>query len=453
MNEELIGTVDQTIVLLQQHRLDELRKLLSELHPADLAEVLQELEEEDRKAVVQVLAGPTAAEAISELEPEEQAELLTALTPEQAKAILDEMSADDAADLFAELDPEKAGALLGLMAKDEATEVRELLGFREDSAGGLMTTEFVAIQAHRTAAEAIEQLRREAPSAETAYYVYVVDAQERLVGVLSLRELIIAPPDAEIRSIMRTNPVAVHVNEDQEEVARVVQKYNLLAVPVVDDQGVLRGIVTVDDVIDVLEEEATEDLYRAGGVSDAEQETDLEGAIWPSVRARLPWLLGLLFLSLVTGKVIEHYTPLLNQFVALATFITTMAGGAGNAATQALTVMVRGLATGEVEGRQVWLVVWREARIGLVVGLVCGAALGITATVWHGSAWVGLIVGLALTVNLMLAKAAGSLVPVILQRIGLDPAVASGPFIATITDTFSMLVYFTFAALVLRAAL
>lgn len=451
MNQELIGTLDQTIVLLQQHRLDELRELLSELHPADLAEVLQELEEEDRTAVVQLLAGPTAAEAISELEPEEQAELVTALPPAQAKAILDEMSADDAADLFAELDPEKAGALLDLMAQEEATDVRELLGFREDSAGGIMTTELVAVQAHRTAAEAIEQLRREAPSAETAYYVYVIDAQERLVGVLSLRELIVAPPETEVRAIMRTNPVSVHVNEDQEEVARVVQKYNLLAVPVVDDQGILRGIVTVDDVIDVLEEEATEDIYRAGGVSEAEYETDLEGAIWPSVRARLPWLLGLLFLSLLSGKVIETFTPLINQVSALAVFITTMAGGSGNAATQALTVMVRGLATGEVERGQLIRAVWREARIGLVTGLICGLVLGGAAMLWNGSPWVGLIVGLALTINLMLAKAAGSLVPVIIQRLGLDPAVASGPFIATITDTFSMLVYFTIASLVLHA--
>ena len=451
MNQELIGILDQTIVLLQQHRLDELRALLSELHPADLAEVLQELEEEDRTAVVQLLAGPTAAEAISELELEEQVDLVTALPPEQAKVILDEMSADDAADLFAELDPEQAGALLGLMAKEEATDVRELLGFREDSAGGIMTTEFVAIQAHRTAAEAIEQLRREAPSAETAYYVYVVDARERLVGVLSLRELIVAPPDAEVRSIMRTNPVSVHVGDDQEEVARVVQKYNLLAVPVVDDQEILRGIVTVDDVIDVLEEEATEDIYRAGAVS--EEEIDPEGAIWPSIRARLPWLLGLLFLSLLSGKVIETFTPLMDRVHALAIFITTMAGGAGNAATQALTVVVRGLATGEVERGQLARVVWREARIGLVIGLVCGLVLGVAATIWNGSPWIGLIVGLSITINLMLAKAAGSLVPVIIQRIGLDPAVASGPFIATITDTTSMLVYFSIAALVLRAVL
>lgn len=453
MNQELIGVLDQTIILLQQHRDDELKELLATLHPADLAEILQELDEEDQARVLQLLSGSTAAEAISELELEEQASILTSLPQERAEAILEEMSADDVADLFAELPPEQAGALMQLMTQEDATDVRELMGFREDSAGGIMTTEFVAIHAHRTAGEAIDELRQVAPSAETAYYVYVVDARERLVGVLSLRELIIAPPTAVVREIMRSSVVSVHVNDDQEEVAQVVKKYNLLAVPVIDDQEVLRGIVTVDDVIDVLEEEATEDLYRAGGVSEAEQELDLEGSIWPSIKARLPWLMGLLFLSLLSGKVIEHFTPLMDNVTALAVFITTMAGGAGNAATQALTVVVRGLATGEIDRDHFLRVVWREARIGLTIGLICGLVLGITATVWNHSPWIGLIVGLSIAINLMLAKAAGSVVPVLIQRAGLDPAVASGPFIATVTDTTSMLVYFTIATLVLRAVL
>lgn len=449
MDQELIGTLDQTIVLLQQRREDELRDLLAPLHPADLAEILEELEDEQRSAVLHLLTEEAAAEAIAEMEPEDQAAILTALTEERAEAILDEMSADDVADLVGELPPHQAGAILELMDDEDATDVRELLGFRPDTAGGIMTTEYISVHSSLTAEAAIDELRRLAPAAETAYYVYVINGREQLVGVLSLRELIVASPKALVKDIMRTTVLSVHVNEDQEEVARVVKKYNLLAVPVVDDQDVLRGIVTVDDVIDVLEEEATEDLYRAGGVSEAEPDMDLEAGIWPSVRARLPWLMGLLFLSLVSGKVIEHFNPLMDNVSALAVFITTMAGGAGNAATQALTVMVRGLATGEVDTALFWRVVWREARLGLTIGILCGLALGATATLWHGSIWIGLIVGLAISINLMLAKAAGSVVPVLLQRLGLDPAVASGPFIATVTDTTSMLVYFTIASLVL----
>lgn len=452
MDQELIGTLDQTIVLLQQRREDELRQLLAPLHPADLAEILEELEDDQRSAVLHLLSKEQAAEAIAEMEPEDQASILTAMTEERAEAILEEMSADDVADMVGDLPPHQAGAILQLMDDEDATDVRELLGFRVDTAGGIMTTEYIAVHSSLTAEEAIDEMRRLAPAAETAYYVYVINVREQLVGVLSLRELIVAQPKALVKEIMRTSLLSVHVNEDQEEVARVVKKYNLLAVPVVDDQDVLRGIVTVDDVIDVLEEEATEDLYRAGGVSDAEQDLDMEAGIWPSVRARLPWLMSLLFLSLVTGKVIEYFNPLLTQVAALAVFITTMAGGAGNAATQALTVAVRGLATGEVEMTQFWRIVWREARIGLAIGLISGVVLGITATLWHDSVWIGVVVGLSISINLMLAKAVGATIPILLDRLGLDPAVASGPFIATVTDTTSMLVYFTTATLVLSWA-
>lgn len=448
MNQEMVGILDQTIVLLQQHREDELKRMLAPLHPADLAELLEELEDDQRTAVLQLLSEETAAEAISEMEPEDQASILTNMEEGRAEAILEEMSADDVADLVGDLPPHQAGAILQLMDSEDATDVRELLGFRSDTAGGIMTTEYISVHSSLTAEEAIDEMRRAAPAAETAYYVYVVNAQEQLVGVLSLRELIIAQPKALVKDIMRPGVVAVHVNEDQEEVARLVKKYNLLAVPVTDDQQVLRGIVTVDDVLDVLEEEATEDIYRAGGVSDAEQDLDLEAGIWPSIKARLPWLMGLLFLSLVSGKVIEHFDPLMDRVSTLAIFITTMAGGAGNAATQALTVVVRGLATGEIEKSRFWWVVWREARIGLTIGLICGLVLGATATIWHGSLSLGLIVGLAISINLMLAKAAGSVVPVMIQKIGLDPAVASGPFIATVTDTTSMLVYFTIATVI-----
>lgn len=449
MDQELIGTLDQTIILLQQRREDELRELLAPLHAADLAEILEELEDDQRSSVLHLLTTEAVAEAIAEMESEDQAAILTGMTEERAEEILEEMSADDVADMVGDLPPHQAGAILQLMHARDAVDVRELLGFRPDTAGGIMTTEYISVHSSLTAAEAIDELRRVAPAAETAYYVYVINGREQLVGVLSLRELIVASPKALVKDIMRSTVLSVHVNEDQEEVARVVKKYNLLAVPVVDDQDVLRGIITVDDVIDVLEEEATEDLYRAGGVSDAEQDLDYAAGIWPSIKARLPWLMGLLFLSLVSGKVIEHFAPLMNNVTALTVFITTMAGGAGNAATQALTVVVRGLATGEVDMDHFWRVVGREARVGLSIGIICGVVLGATATLWHGSIWIGLIVGISISINLMLAKAAGSLVPVLIQKAGFDPAVASGPFIATVTDTTSMLVYFTIATVVL----
>jgi magnesium transporter len=447
LNQDLHGLFDQTIVMLNMRRLDELKDLLSSVPPADVAELLEELEADQRAAVMQLLSDEVAADTIAEMEPEDQVSILESLGSQRAGDILDEMSADDVADMVGELTPEERGALLNLLEPEGATDVRELLEYPPDTAGGLMTTEVVALREGLTAQEAIDELRRQAPEVETAYYVYVVNDRDQLAGVLSLRELIIAAPDALVRDIMRRKVISMRADEDQEQVARNVKKYNLLAMPVVDHDNVLLGIVTVDDVIDVLEEEATEDLYRAAGVSE-EEGADRESGTWQSVRARLPWLMGLLFLSLVSGKVIEHFNGLLTTVSALAVFITTMAGGAGNAATQSLAVVVRGLATGDIERQHIMPVVWRELRVGAIIGAICGVALAVTATLWHGQPAIGLIAGTAIFINLTLAKVAGTLVPVMLQSLGLDPAVASGPFIATVTDTTSMLIYFGIASLV-----
>lgn len=442
-----MGILDQTIVLLEQRREDELKEFLATLHPADLAELLEELEPAERAAVVHLLSDETAAETISELEVEDQAELLESLGSERAGDILDEMSADDVADLVGELSPSRAGELLDLMEPEDATEVRELLEYGEDTAGGIMTTEYVALPGSLTAQQAIDELRRLAPDAESAYYVYVVNEQEQLLGVLSLRELIVSAPDRPIQEIMRKSIVSVHVNDDQEAVARVVRKYNLMAVPVVDEEEVLCGIITVDDILDVLEEEATEDAYRAAGVGDHEED---EAGIWPIIRARLPWLVGLLFLSMLSATVVQSFEGVITSVAVLSVFMTTMAGESGNAATQALAVVVRGLATGDVERDRIWAIVWRELRVGLVVGGVCGVVLAVIATIWQGQPWLGLIVGPAMFLNLTLAKATGAFVPFIIERFGFDPAVASGPFIATVTDSTSMLIYFGIASVVIR---
>lgn len=447
MNQELIGILDQTIVLLEQRREDELKEFLATLHPADLAELLEELEPAERAAVVHLLSDETAAETISELEVEDQAEILESLGSERAGDILDEMSADDVADLVGELSQSRADELLDLMEPEDATEVRELLEYGEDTAGGIMTTEYVALPGSLTAQQSIDELRRLAPDAESAYYVYVVNEKEQLLGVLSLRELIVSAPDRPIQEIMRKSIVSVHVNDDQEEVARVVRKYNLMAVPVVDREEVLCGIITVDDVLDVIEEEATEDAYRAAGVGAHDED---DAGIWPIIRARLPWLVGLLFLSMLSATVVQSFEGVITSVAVLSVFMTTMAGESGNAATQALAVVVRGLATGDVERDQIWAVVWRELRVGLVVGGVCGVVLAVIATIWQGHPWLGLIVGPAMFLNLTLAKATGAFVPFIIERFGFDPAVASGPFIATVTDSTSMLIYFGIASVVIR---
>ncbi len=449
MDQDTHGVLDRILALLEQQDHEELKRFLSPMHPADLAEVLLELDDDQRALVVGLVTPEAAAETIAEMEPEDQASILESLEDKQVSDILDEMSADDAADLVGEMSPQQAGELLRLMDAEDASDVRELLEYDEDTAGGIMTTEFMALPGRLTAQEAIEELRRLAPDAETAYYVYVVNEKGQLQGVLSLRELIVAPPSRPIFQIMRTSTLSVHVDEDQEEVARVVKKYNLLAVPVIDHNNVLRGIVTVDDIIDVIEEEATEDIYRAAGVA-SEEEQDLQSGVWPVIRARLPWLVGLLFLSMLSAKVIEQFEGAIATAAVLSVFITTMAGESGNAATQALAVVVRGLATGDLDSGQLWHTVWRELRVGVTVGAVCGSVFALIAVVWQGQPWLGLVVGSAMFVNLIIAKATGAFVPFIIHRLGLDPAVASGPFITTVTDSTSMLIYFGIATLVLR---
>jgi len=449
MDQDLLAIHEQALALLEQDRQDELKQLLQTLHPADLAEVLEELEDEHQTLILRLLTDEAAADTLSEMEAEDQASILESLGDERAGDILEEMSADDVADLVGDLSPQQGEDILDLMDDEDSADVRELLEFGPETAGGIMTTEYIALAADMTAQQAIEEMRRLAPEAETAYYVYVVNEHEKLLGVLSLRDLIIAQPDRRIREIMRRSVQTVHIDEDQEEVARVVKKYNLLAVPVVDHHQVLRGIVTVDDVIDVLEDEATEDIFRAAGVGGAEEQ-DLELGIWPAIRARLPWLVSLLFLEMISGVVIDHFSGILTTFAILSIFITTMSGEAGNAATQSLTVVVRGLATGEIERSQIWAIVWRELRVGAVIGVACGVVLAISATIWQRSIWIGLIAGSAIFFNMVIAKAAGAFFPVMIDRFGIDPAVASGPLITTVTDSTSMLIYFGIASIVLR---
>lgn len=431
-----------------------LKAFLVDQHAADVAEWLEELSDEAREAIFKLLEPEHAAEVMGELELETQADLVTALDVEKAGDIIEEMPTDDVADLMAELTPEEQGEILGELEAEDAADVRDLLQYEPDTAGGIMTTEYITLQVEMTAQEAIEHLRAVGPDAETIYYVYAVDESERLLGVVSLRDLIVAPPQRTVRSIMRTKVVSVPAGLDQEEVAKAVSKYNLMAIPVVDREERLVGVITVDDVIDVLEEEATEDALRMSAVTPDEEDpsgTNFSAGIWRMVRPRLPWLVSLLFLELVSGQVIEHFQSGMPTAVLtlLTIFITTMAGESGNAATQALAVVVRSLATGEITTGDLAKVVWRELRVGVTAGIVCGVVLAGLAFVMKGSLSLALVVGVAIAVNIPVAKIMGAFFPIVITKLGVDPAVASGPFITTVTDVTSMLTYFGVATLIL----
>jgi magnesium transporter len=435
--------------LLEAGERQRITALLTDLHPTDLAEVLEELPAGHRRQILGLFDVEFVANVLQEMEYAEAARVLRDLDGERASAVLDEMSTDDLADLLGELPESEAGRLLSLMESDEAEDVQELLEYGEETAGGIMAKDFIALDRRLTAAEATERVRAQAEEAETAYYTYVVNERGGLVGVVSLRELIIAPATARLEDIMETNVISVSPDTDQEEVARLVARYDLLAIPVVDANNRLLGIVTVDDIIDVIEEEATEDIYRMAGTG-ADEEEELAASPWVKARRRLPWLGVLLVGNFLSANVIQGFTSTLERIVALAYFIPVLMDMGGNVGTQSFAVVVRGLSTGEIDTRRLLRTVLREAEVGVLVGAIFGTAIALIASLWQGSPMLGLVVGLAMGITLITAAMVGTFVPLVFDRVGVDIAVASGPFITTVIDVTGLMIYFWLATTLMR---
>ena len=423
------------------------RELKAGTHPGDLHDLIEELDLDQKVELLQRLSDTDAALILQEMEDFIQADILPLLDKEQAKAILKNLASDDAVDLIGELSPEDAEEMLQLIGEEEEPiDFGDLLKYPEDSAGGIMTTEYISLPADIPVEDAISRLREIAPEAETIYYVYVVDEEGHLIGVLSLRDLIASSDGTLLKNIMRRNVISVNAELDQEEVARVVSKYDLLAVPVVDDQERLLGIITVDDVIDVLEQEATEDIYRLAGASEVEGMELTEAPVSKVVRLRLPWLLISMVGGIISGSVIGVYRNTLEAIVMLAVFIPVIMGMGGNVGTQSSTIFVRGLATGEIDRSEVWPYFFREIRIGLVMGIICGTLISITAYIWQGNPYLGLVVGISMLITITVATLIGTLVPLLLNKVNIDPAITAGPFVTTIKDFTGLIIYFIIAS-------
>lgn len=425
---------------------EQIRRGLQEgIHPGDLLELLHGLDDEGMEKLLGLLTDEEAGALIQEMEQFEQASLFRLLNSNRASAILRRMPSDDAVDLLGELSPEKSAELLGMVDEDY-DEFSGLLKYPEESAGGIMTTEFISLPAELHVEEAIARLREIAPDAETIYYVFVVDEENRLSGVLSLRDLIAAPDGTPLKSIMRRNVISVHVTTDQEEAARVVARYDLLAVPVVDDEKRLLGIITVDDVIDVLEQEATEDIYRLAGAGEvAGAELPVHRIAWH----RAPWLVICLLGGLLSGSIIGVFESTLQSILVLAVFIPVIMDMGGNVSTQSSTIFVRGIATGEIGLTGMWRYFVREIKVGLFMGVLFGLLIALSAFLWRGSPVLGLVVGTSMFATVSLATLIGSLVPILFYRLNIDPAITSGPLVTTIKDITGLLIYFGMATLFL----
>jgi magnesium transporter len=429
---------------LYSENIDDFREEFLELHPYDQAAFFGELKDEERAKVYNFLSPEEMADLFENLESDEEdfKDVLAQMNPNYAADMLSNMYADDAVDVLNELDKDQVVSYLTIMDEEAAQEIKDLLHYEEYTAGSIMTTEFVAISANQTVRSAMYILKKEAPQAETIYYIFVVDEDKRLAGVISLRDLIVSDDETMIAEVMNDRVVSVSVGEDQEEVARMMRDYNFLALPVVDFQNHLLGIITVDDIMDVMEEEASDDYSKLAGIADLDT---MDRNPLTAAKKRLPWLIILLFLGMFTASLIGRFEDTLNKVAILAVFIPLIAGMAGNTGTQALAVAVRGIATGDLEKESKWSIILREAGTGFITGAICGILVTFIVYFWQGELFLGVLVGISIFITLIIATLAGSLVPLIMHRLKIDPAVASGPFITTINDIISILVYFGIA--------
>lgn len=408
---------------------DRIADLLAALHPADSADVLEELHPDQQRAVFAELEHEDAAEVLAYLDTDDQADVVAELPTAVLADILDEMEPDDAADVLAELPAARASAALADM--EDSSEVKALLTYEEESAGSLMTRNLITLRAGASVGQALNLLRQIHPDAEVSYYLYVTDADNRLVGVLSLRQMVIADLDTPLARIMNPDVISVSVDADQEEAARILARYGLLALPTVDAQGRLVGAITADDVIDVIQEEATEDIYRLANLPG---ETSVDQSVLTASRQRLTWLLLNLPTALLASGVVSQFEGTVQQVAVLAVFMPIIAGMGGNAGIQTLTLIVRSIALGEINLRDSWRALGREALIGLVNGICFGVVIGLVGLFWKGLPILGLVAGVAMLANMVAAALAGTLVPLVLRRFGADPALASGVIVTTFTD-------------------
>jgi magnesium transporter len=437
-------TLDQVREALAQGDWNQAVALVEALRPPDQADLFGELPPTEQDQLLPHLDLENSADILEELEEEEAAEIAARLEAEELARILDEMEPDEAADLLGDIPPEHATEALAAMEGPE--EVRPLLVHADESAGGLMTSARIMLHKEMTVEGAIAYLRAVAPESEDVYYLFVVDEEVRLVGVVSLRQMVVVPPWTRVGEIMDPDVIHVRADADREEATRLMARYDLLALPVVDQANRLLGLITHDDLVKVLEEEATEDIYRLGGVPE---ESPPDVPIPAALRTRLPWLVLNLGTALASAAVLSLFEGTIARVAVLAAFFPIVAGVSGSAGTQTLTVTVRGLALGELDPRDGLRALIREMFIGLVNGITVGGLIGLIALLWKGTPMLGVVVGLATLLNLFGAGIAGALIPLVMQILRIDPALASPILVTTITDSCGYFIYLGLATLVL----
>jgi len=424
-----------------------LKKLIDDMRAADLADLIEYLDPEERLFIFNLLEPDGAGEVLVEIETPVQERILKDLDNQAITEIVQGLDSDDAADLVGDLPDDRAREIIERVGDEVSEELEKLLPYPEDTAGGIMALEFVAVKADASVKDAIDTIREKREEVENLYYIWVVDDLGKLVGVISLKDLVLEPTDRKISDIMNPEVISVHVDTDQEEVARLVKKYDLVAIPVVGDDNRLAGRITHDDIIDVIEEEADEDISLMAGVID--QEIAEESTLKIS-RARLPWLIAGLFGGIIAAAVINQFESSLEKILALSFFFPVIMAMGGSTGTQAATIVVRGMATGDISLVNIGKRLWMEMRVALVNALVCGILLALIVGTWVSDYGLGSVVGLALVLIIVNAGVIGSAVPMALKKWNIDPALATGPFVTTSNDILSLLIYLGLVTIYLR---
>ena len=433
--------------LLRRGAISHLGKIVNKTHAADLSVVFRSLSVAQQRKLFSLISDVEQKGILfAELDEDTFQDLIDDMKVEDIVRILESMPADDVADIIGRLPEEKSQTILDKMKKAESEEVEDLLRYEDDTAGGIMVPDFIALREDVTARQAIESLQTEHSDVEMAFYLYVVDEYGKLVGVSSLRQLVVVAPETLLKEFMTTDVFSVQTDMDQEEVARLVARYDILAVPVVDGSNRLVGIVTVDDVIDILRKEATEDILKMAGAGEEFVETK---SIFKSTRIRLPWLFASCIGGIFSFFIIGQFESSLSKIAALAAFIPVIMGMGGNIGTQSSTIVVRGLATGRINVREIWPVVFKELTIGIILGLVYGLLIGSVAQFRYSMEALAISVALAVICSMSIAALVGSLVPMAFARINIDPAVATGPLVTTSIDIISVFFYFLIATTLL----
>ncbi len=446
---ELEENIEEKIEeFIKEKKYTELKALLKEMKSADISAILDDLNKEEAVIVFRLLSKEKAGMTFSYMETDMREKLIQNLTDSELKSVLDELFMDDTVDLIEEMPSNVVTRILRTVNRNDRKIINELLKYPDDSAGSVMTTEFIDLRENMTIEQALDRIRKIGTDSETIYTCYVLDKDRILKGIIDIKDILLAKEDSLIHDLMETNIISVNTLEDQEEVAKAFDKYDLYALPVVDNENRLVGIITVDDAMDVLQEEVDEDFNKMAAISPTE-DGYFETSVFKHAKSRIVWLLVLMLSSAITGAIITNYENAFAAVPVLVAFIPMIMGTGGNCGSQSSTLIIRGLATDELELKDVFKILWKEIRVAVIVGVILALVNGLRIFIQYDSLQLAVTIGLSITVTIIMAKSIGCLLPLLAKKLKLDPAIMAAPLISTIVDILSILIFFQIATLIM----